>query len=285
MRIYGDYIHNHFFRRAVVATTTKVFANHEYNRIGTKFNYIWPPIIWSQDFKESVQEDILSKFKNEYFPQNYEKTLFTCGRISPEKRYELLIDAIPPNYALVIVGDTRNDEYVLKLNNLIRDRPNIWFSRGMVDSKKLALYYHACDLYVSASNFETCGNALIEAWTCGTPVAVQPEQGHLEWLEPNRNGFAVDYTNTTEATKQLLQTNVELATLEKTTKYFQDFDFDAEIYTRLIEPATKLEYAYWERMLCMYISFVIQICVGVPFQIILYVSGMVEITSYYIEKD
>ena len=75
----------------------------------------------------------------------------------------------------------------------------------MVSADVLATYYTAADLYVSASRFETCGNALIEAWTCGTPVAVQPAQGHLEWLIPEENGFAINFDNPEEARLELLK--------------------------------------------------------------------------------
>ncbi|CAK0832586.1 unnamed protein product [Prorocentrum cordatum] len=63
--------------------------------------------------------------------------------------------------------------------------------------------YAACDLVVSASRFETLGNVVVEAFAAGTPVAVQPAQGHLEFVEHGRNSYHVDFDDPAAARPQL----------------------------------------------------------------------------------
>ena len=62
----------------------------------------------------------------------------------------------------------------------------------MLGAESLRTAYAACDLYVSASTCETLGNTVVEAWSCGTPVAVQAFGGHLEFVkEPPHDGGGV----------------------------------------------------------------------------------------------
>lgn len=281
---YIDYLHNHFLFDTILTSTTKTFATFEKERSGVEFTQIWPPIIWSSEFKKEIDNDILERFADDEYPKNTTMHLFTCGRISREKRYEHLIRSIPPHYSLTIVGDTDNEVYVSELNDIIADKPNIQFKRGIADSKKLSLYYKTCDLYVSASNFETCGNTLIEAWTCGTPVAVQPEQGHLEWLKPNKNGYAIDYDIPEKAMKQLENIDMNLSELWETTNYFKHFDFDQEIQQRLLEPASKLHYTKHTRMIAASLYILFELFIGIPLQILMHYSGLLRFSYSYLEK-
>ena len=114
------------------------------------------------------------------------------GRWAHEKRIEKIINNVPDHLLCVVVGDGGVESYVQMICDVSKKTHNVLTLRGMVDVPLLRTYYTAADLYVSASNFETCGNTLPESWCCGTPVAVEPSQGHLEWLQDGMNGFAID---------------------------------------------------------------------------------------------
>lgn len=114
--------------------------------------------------------------------------LLFAGRWSDEKRIHLLLDVVPDGAALVIVGDGTSD-YAREIAEAgpPANRPHVLPLRKMLNGGELRLAYAAADLFCSASNFETLGNTLIEAWCSGTPCAVQPEQGHKEFV---RDGTA-----------------------------------------------------------------------------------------------
>ena len=64
--------------------------------------------------------------------------------------------------------------------------------RKMLNATDLRIAYQACDVFVSSA-FETLGNTIIESLCSGTPVAVQPAQGHLEHVVDGVNSWFVDY--------------------------------------------------------------------------------------------
>merc|ERR1712056_147898 len=69
----------------------------------------------------------------------------------------------------------------------------------MLNSRELRVAYAASDLFLTASNFETLGFTVIESWCAGTPVAIQPAQGHLEFVKDGVNSWFVNYDNEDEA--------------------------------------------------------------------------------------
>ena len=78
-------------------------------------------------------------------------------------------------------------------------RNNVLPLRKMLNARELRLAYAASDLFVTASNFETLGFTVIESWCSGTPVAIQPAQGHLEFVKDGVNSWFVDYDDAAEA--------------------------------------------------------------------------------------
>jgi glycosyltransferase involved in cell wall biosynthesis len=162
-------IHNLFTSNIIHATTTRVYAK----QIGVQ--HTWPIMLWSNDFISDVDKvsiiETRQKWKNDKLNGikhidgvRYDNIVLYAGRFSLEKRIELLFKCIPDNTLLVIVGDNNtNDAYVQLLIDYANQTHNILIQRGMVNSQLLALYYHSCDLFLSASDFETCGNTVVEA--------------------------------------------------------------------------------------------------------------------------
>jgi len=107
--------------------------------------------------------------------------------------------------------------------------------------------YAAADLFLSASNFETLGNTVVEAWCSGTPVAIQPAQGHLEFVVDGVNSWFVDYDKPEEARQKLKDIASKKlgaehigqtmpACLEKG-KHLRQTPFAEELDKQLIQPA------------------------------------------------
>ena len=120
-----------------------------------------------------------------------DKQGFLCvyiGRISREKRIDIIIDAVQqiPHCYLAIIGDGPSAPIYAKLHgkeNRIFCRPQF------LDHEELANVYASSDLHVSASEFETLGNTVLEANSCGIPVVVPRTQGFCDTVQHESNGF------------------------------------------------------------------------------------------------
>jgi len=60
---------------------------------------------------------------------------------------------------------------------------------GQVSEEKLTAYFHAADLYVSASHSDGSSITLLQALACGCPALVSDIPGNQEWVTPNTNGW------------------------------------------------------------------------------------------------
>lgn len=116
---------------------------------------------------------------------------FLCvyvGRLSVEKQIDILIEATKnlPNVYLAIVGDGPSGKQYSALHgaeNRVYCRPRF------LSHEELAQVYASSDLHVSASEFETLGNTVLEAFACGIPVVVPRTQGFCDTVTDGHNGF------------------------------------------------------------------------------------------------
>jgi len=60
---------------------------------------------------------------------------------------------------------------------------------GQVSQESLPRYYHAADLYISASHSDGSSVSLMEALACGVPALVSDIPGNREWIEPGVQGW------------------------------------------------------------------------------------------------
>ncbi len=59
---------------------------------------------------------------------------------------------------------------------------------GFIDEEKLPNYYNACDLFVTASEWEGFGLPIIEAFACGKPVVARDAYAMTEHIEGSKAG-------------------------------------------------------------------------------------------------
>ncbi|CAE7383913.1 SQD2 [Symbiodinium microadriaticum] len=197
---------------SVHATVSRVFGAQMGKTYGIPISAIWPPILWSEEFKAEPAEwaDQAQALRSEWLEklraqgcQEPRAILLSAGRWSAEKRIHLLWEALPKDCALVIVGDGTSGYCQTVMNAPASGRPNVLPLRKMLNGKELRAAYAASDLFVSASNFETLGNTVIEALCSGTPCALQPAQGHLEFVRDGENSWLVDFDDADEARAKL----------------------------------------------------------------------------------
>jgi glycosyltransferase involved in cell wall biosynthesis len=60
---------------------------------------------------------------------------------------------------------------------------------GQVGQEQLPDYYHAADLYLTASHSDGSSVTLMEALACGLPAAVSDIAGNVEWVQPDQQGW------------------------------------------------------------------------------------------------
>ena len=125
-----------------------------------------------------------------------------AGRLSKEKRIELLFPSLPSNVTLVIVGDGPDKQ---KLEKYEKQHKNVRMVAEMVPQGVLRKYYKAADLLVSASNSETYGMAVRESLHCRTPVVVQNDGGFIEQVRPFIDGFLVDFSDAEKAKSTIIK--------------------------------------------------------------------------------
>ena len=108
-------------------------------------------------------------------------TVLSIGRISPVKRYEVLLEAMAqvrrklPECRLILVGaprDATGKRYLVHLQNLVRTlelQPCIEFIGGLPRAQILTWYWQG-DVFVNLSDTDSLDKAALEAMSCGIPL-------------------------------------------------------------------------------------------------------------------
>jgi phosphatidylinositol alpha 1,6-mannosyltransferase len=142
---------------------------------------------------------------------------FLCvyvGRISNEKRLDVVIDAMQrlqgsSNAYLAIVGDGPSAPLYAKMHG---KEQRIYCRPRFLSHAELAEVYASADLHVSASEFETLGNTVLEAFACNVPVVVPRTQGFRDTVRHEVDGFLFNPADREDARRyiQLMKDNSAL---------------------------------------------------------------------------
>jgi glycosyltransferase involved in cell wall biosynthesis len=121
-----------------------------------------------------------------------ERILLYVGRLAPEKRIGVLMEAFPrvreamgPKVALVLVGDGPWMELLKK------DAGEGVHFTGYRTGVELAEAYAAGDIFAFPSDTETFGNVVTEALASGLPVVAPDKGGVTDSVIPGRTGVLV----------------------------------------------------------------------------------------------
>ncbi|CAE8624428.1 unnamed protein product [Polarella glacialis] len=267
----------------VHATVAKVYAAILWDRYRSPVHAVWPPVLWSDEFRKPPADyfERAAKERSRWISLlgfTPRAVLLYSGRWSSEKRIHLLLDAVPEDCALVVIGDS-DSPYADEIE--AATQRNVIALRGMLGAEELRIAYCASDLYVSASAAETLGNCAVEAWSAGIPVALQPAGGHLEFVKDNENSYLVNFDDPEQARRKLdeivkagASASVEPA-LSKIGEHFRTLDFPAEIQRILLEPALSAAAQWRQRRGVMWIfevllrftCFVLCVCFWPPVSI------------------
>jgi glycosyltransferase involved in cell wall biosynthesis len=120
------------------------------------------------------------------------KVILWNARMSPEKRLETLINALPhvvkelKNVLLLVKTRTIDKSYenkILKLIDKLKINKHVVFDTGWASFIRMPVYYRAADVYVNTSITEAFGSlSMLEAMACGTPTVANNANSNPEAL-------------------------------------------------------------------------------------------------------
>lgn len=149
---------------------------------------IWSRGVDTEQFSPAYRRDT---FREKMAP-GAKKILLYTGRLAPEKRLDVLMEAfhlvrkaLGPEVALVLVGD---GPWMGRLREQAGEGVHfLGYRRGV----PLAEAYAAGDVFAFPSDTETFGNVVTEALASGLPVVAPAKGGVTDSVIPGRTGILV----------------------------------------------------------------------------------------------
>jgi glycosyltransferase involved in cell wall biosynthesis len=138
-----------------------------------------------------ISKDIKTKIKRKI------PLILHVGRLSPEKRVDVLIKAlkyVKSDFECIITSDGFNRNYLQALAIKERVSRKIEFT-GTVSKEKLNEYYNEADLFVSPAVYDTFNNCVAEALIHNTPVIIDKKSGATDFVKHGINGLIVKNSN------------------------------------------------------------------------------------------
>ena len=144
-------------------------------------------------YTENIDNDKLKKLKQKYKLKKDEFVSIFIGRLAQEKNIEYLLevirDLVPkcPKLKLLMVGDGPDFDEYKKLIKDYKIEDNVIMT-GKVNWEDVPLYYHLCDLFLTASKSETQGLTVIEAMASSVPPVCIDDESFRNTVIDNLNG-------------------------------------------------------------------------------------------------
>lgn len=212
--------------------------------------YSLPNMISSVFFKNNKPTNKDEKFQKEirekYNIKNNQRIILYCGRVSYEKKLEVLLKAFKtiekqhPDTFLLIVGDGPHLKMYKKQASQLNLK-NCAFT-GFISHTQLPFVYRMGDFMVTPSDTETQGLTVIEAMSQGIPVIGPAGGGVLDYIQNGINGLLFspgDHHSLIQAINKLIDDDGDLNDYgNRAFKTAQKFS--AKGFTNLLEKAFRL---------------------------------------------
>ena len=159
----------------LIVPTNKIYSLFKEKYNFTKNIHIIPTGIEVDRFyEENVNKKEVESLRKKLGLKKNEFTILFVGRLAEEKNVEFLINAhkklveYDNELKLLIVGDGPDKEKYEQLSKSIGLENNIIFN-GKAAWEEIPIYYHASNVFATASTTETQGLTVIEAMAAGVP--------------------------------------------------------------------------------------------------------------------
>ncbi len=160
--------------------------------------------------------------------KNKKPLILHVGRLSPEKKVDVLIKAlkhVKHDFKCVITSDglLRNHLEKLAIQEDIADKVKF---TGIISKKKLIDYYNKADVFVSPAIYDTFNNCVAESLIYNTPVIINKKSGATDFVKHGVNGIIVKNDDPREYALQIdsLLENNELNSTSSDIKDYTDIN-------------------------------------------------------------
>lgn len=134
------------------------------------------------------------------------KTIFSAGRLDPQKGFDLLIDV-----AVKVKQQNLNWQFIIAGEGKIKNQlKNIAEKKGVSSiihfigfSYKIPTLLKSCDIFVLPSRYEGMPNALLEAMAMGKASVATRVNGASELIDDGISGFLVESENVNQLFNRL----------------------------------------------------------------------------------
>lgn len=178
-----------FHARAERVFTPSVAAREDLRRLGLADVEVWGRGVDDVLFHPSHRSLALRQRLN----LGNAFTFLHVGRLAPEKRVDVLLDAyarveraLPAGAVRLVIAGAGPSLAALRE----RATGSVIFLGSMDHQRELPALYASADAFVFASTTETLGLVVLEAMAAGTPVIAAPAGGVAEHLRHEVNGLA-----------------------------------------------------------------------------------------------
>lgn len=159
----------------LIVPTNKIYSLFKEKYNFTKNIHIIPTgIEVDRFFEENINKKEVEALKKKLGLKKNEFTILFVGRLAEEKNVEFLIEAqkklveYDDHIKLLIVGDGPDKQKYEQLAENLGLKDNIIFN-GKAAWEEIPIYYHASNVFATASTTETQGLTVIEAMAAGVP--------------------------------------------------------------------------------------------------------------------
>ncbi len=178
-----------FHRRAERVFTPSAPAREDLRALGIDDVEVWGRGVDDVLFHPSKRSLAL----RQRFDLGHAFTFLHVGRLAPEKRVDVLLDAfraleceLPGGAVRLVVAGAGPSLPALRE----RAAPSVIFLGNLDRQRELPALYASADAFVFASATETLGLVVLEAMAAGTPVIAAPAGGVADHLRDEENGLA-----------------------------------------------------------------------------------------------
>jgi glycosyltransferase involved in cell wall biosynthesis len=235
-----------WLKRASGVMSMGALGDQFFIKYGADPNRIYRVPCWP-DFDAFAQVDQvrLAQFRQKFGLREVRHHLLFSGRLVPDKRVDLLLDAFAaiadrrPDWDLLIVGDgVLKDDLRRRVPESLRTRV-VW--TGYLDREEPALAYHSADVLVLPSDHEPWALVVQEAMAAGLAVISSDVPGAAyELIEDGRSGriFPVGEL------EQLKQSILDVTTAEALPQYKRESSASLARWRKKANPVDEIRRAF-----------------------------------------
>ena len=191
----------------LIVPTNKIYKLFKDKYEFTKNIHIIPTgIEVDRFFEENIDNKEVEQLKKKLDLKRNEFVILFVGRLAEEKNVEFLINSqkrlveYNDNIKLLIVGDGPDKEKYENLSRSLGLEKNIIFN-GKAAWEEIPIYYHAANVFATASTTETQGLTVIEAMAAGVPPLCINDESFIGTITDQLNGRI--FTNEEEYIEQI----------------------------------------------------------------------------------